>query len=194
MEVKVNYGLQNVYVAKRTVANGVVTYATPVAFPYAKSTDLAPEGETTDVYADNVKIYTIVSNQGYTGTLTFTNIPDWFRKEYLGDIESSEGILVENADAQPNAFALLFQFENDVKATRHIFYNCIATRPNVASATKEQSVTPNDNQLNIIARTDDELVSGKKLVKGKANDETDASVYTEWFTSVQVPVFTTPSA
>ena len=192
--IKINYGLKSVYVAKRTDTGGVITYDTPVAVPYARSTDMSPEGDITKVFADNIQIYTAVSNQGYSGSLVFTNIPAFFKEEYLGDIVSSEGILVEDGDAQPQPFALLFQFENDVKATRHIFYNCIATRPNVASNTKEQSITANDDTLTVEARPDTLVVAGYNLVKGIANQDTDASAYNDWFTTVQVPTFTTPSA
>lgn len=190
---KIEYGLQNVYVAKRTITDGEVTYATPKAIPGAKSTDLAPTGETTPIYADNIEYITLNSNQGYNGNVNFTTIPDWFLKEFMGYIEDANGILVEDADAQPVPFALMFQFENDVKAKRHVFYNCVATRPNVASSTKEASITSNDKALAVTARVDSEIVEGRKFVKANTTPETDSAKYNAWFTNVQIPTIEVPS-
>lgn len=190
---KIEYGLQNVYVAKRTVTDGTVTYGTPKAIPGAKSTDLAPTGETTPIYADNIEYITLNSNQGYNGSINFTVIPDWFLEEFMGYVKDANGMLVEDADAQPVPFALMFQFENDVKAKRHVFYNCVATRPNVASNTKEASITSNDKTLNITARVDSEVVSGRKFVKASTTQTTDEAKYNAWFTTVQIPTIETPS-
>lgn len=190
---KIEYGLQNVYVAKRTVTDGTVTYGTPKAIPGAKSTDLAPTGETTPIYADNIEYITLNSNQGYNGSINFTVIPDWFLEEFMGYVKDANGMLVEDADAQPVPFALMFQFENDVKAKRHVFYNCVATRPNVASSTKEASITSNDKTLNITARVDSEIIEGRKFVKASTLPTTDAAKYNAWFTTVQIPTIETPS-
>lgn len=190
---KIEYGLQNVYVAKRTVTDGTVTYGTPKAIPGAKSTDLAPTGETTPIYADNIEYITLNSNQGYNGSINFTVIPDWFLEEFMGYVKDANGMLVEDADAQPVPFALMFQFENDVKAKRHVFYNCVATRPNVASNTKEASITSNDKTLNITARVDSEVVEGRKFVKASTTQTTDETEYNAWFTTVQIPTIETPS-
>jgi phi13 family phage major tail protein len=187
--MKIEYGLKNVYVAKRTVTEGVVSYDTPVAIPYARSTDLAPTGETTPVYADNIEIETLNSNQGYSGTVNFTAIPDSFLETFLGFEKDENGVLVEDAEAQPVAFALMFQFENDVKAKRHVFYNCVATRPNVASNTKEASISVNDKTLNVTARADSEVVAGRTVVKGSTTADTNSTAYNAWFTAVQVPEF-----
>jgi phi13 family phage major tail protein len=183
MPNKIKYGLKNVYYAKITEGTGgALTYATPVAIPGAVSLSLDAQGDVSKFYADNIVYYQTVSNGGYEGDLEVALIPDSFRTDILNEVQGTNGMIAEYSDRQPSAFALLFQFEGDVNATRHVLYNCIATRPAAAGQTKEESVEPQTSTMTISAapRSTDSLV--------KASCEASATAYANWFTAVQEPV------
>ena len=121
-ENKVKYGLKNVYYAVATIdaSTHAATYSTPVAFPGAVSLSLDPEGELTPFRADNVDYWVGNSNNGYSGDLEMALITDSFRKDVLGYTDDDNGVLVENKDVEAVHFALMFQFEGDQKATKHV--------------------------------------------------------------------------
>lgn len=151
MDNKVKYGLKNVHYSVITVANGVPSYATPVPIPGAVNLSLPPAGEKTEFYADDIAYYQAWANDGYEGTLEIALIPDSFRTDVLGETEDANGALIENANAVPKEFALMFEFNGDVKANRHVLYNCSTSRPNVEGKTKEKRVDPQTETLNITA-------------------------------------------
>lgn len=183
---KIKYGLSQVYYAKATIAtNGTATYGTPVAIPGAVNLTLDAESETTPFYADNIVYYTSVSNNGYSGSLEVALIPDSFMADIFGDVTGANGLTYELADVEPEHFALLFQFENDASSTRHVFYNCVATRPSVSSQTKEASITPVTETMNITANSIYNSAITASIVKGKAAKATTA--YGTWYTAVVQP-------
>lgn len=183
---KIKYGLSQVYYAKATIAtNGTATYGTPVAIPGAVNLTLDAESETEPFYADNIVYYTSVSNNGYSGSLEVALIPDSFMADIFGDVSAANGLTYELADVEPSHFALLFQFENDASSTRHVFYNCVATRPSVSSQTKEASITPVTETMNITANSIYNSAVSASIVKGKAAEATTA--YGTWYTAVVQP-------
>ena len=106
-----------------------------------------PKGELTEFYADDMVYYSADNNQGYDGTLGIANIPEQFAIDVLGEqLDETDGVLNEVANAKRKSFALLFEFDGDVKATRHIMYNCSASRPTIASKTKQLQL--NQIQMN----------------------------------------------
>lgn len=177
---KVKFGLKNVYAAKLTEnAAGAVSFGTPRQINGAVNLSLPPAGETTPFFADDVEYYTSITNNGYDGTLEIALIPDWFAMDILGETEDANDVQIENANTQPERFALLFEFSGDSKHTRHALYNCKATRPNVESATRTNTTEPKTETLNIAAKP---LADGK--VKAKTKDTTPDAVYNGWFDSV----------
>lgn len=187
-ENKIKYGLKNVHYAVATIAaDGTATYGTPVAFPGAVSLSLEPQGENTPFPADNVVYWTGVSNTGYSGDLEMARVIDQFKTDVLGYITSGNGIMVENLNAEAVHFALLFQFEGDQQATRHVMYNCTATRPSAASTTKGESVEPQTETVTITATSvySDALVTD--IVKASTNATTPKAVYDAWFEAVTMP-------
>lgn len=181
MANKIKYGLRQVHYAKVTSVStaGVLTYATPVAIPGAVNLSLSPEGESNPFYADDITYFQSASNNGYSGTLEVALLPDSFKTDILGDIVSTSGIMVEHASVQPAEFALLFEFQGDDKATRHALFRCTCTRPDVASQTKEASITPVTETLNITAmpRMNDYVVKG-------SCPQTASTAYNAWFSAV----------
>lgn len=184
MANKIKYNLKNVHVAKLTVSEqGEFTYDTPKSLPGAVSLSLDAEGESSPFYADGIVYYRSTANNGYSGDLEIALIPDWFRTDILGDELDAKKVLVEKSSAVESAkFALLFEFDGDAKAIRHVLYNCSASRPSIASQTKEDTIEPGTETISITAdpRSDE-------LVKGKTGDETDATTYTNWYQAVYVP-------
>ena len=79
-------------------------------------------------------------------------------------------------------FALLFEFDGDVNAIRHVLYNCTASRPSIESQTKESSIEPGTETL---ALTADPREDG--LVKSRTGDDTSTATYNNWYKNVYVP-------
>lgn len=185
---KIKYGIKNVYYAVATIAaDGSATYGTPVPLKGAVSLSMEPQGDTTPFYADNIVYYTSVSNTGYEGDLELALIPDQFLTDILGMTKNTDGVIYEDAGAEPVHFALLFQFEGDQKASRHVLYNCTATRPTAAGSTKEDSIEPETETISITATTIYVESLDKDIPKAKTTVDTDAEKYSSWFTTVYIP-------
>jgi phi13 family phage major tail protein len=191
MSNKIKYGLKNVYYAVATIAaDGSATYETPVAIPGAVSLSMEPQGENSPFYADNIVYWVGTSNTGYEGDLELALVIDAFKKDILGYQDDTKHVLVEDANANAVHFALLFQFEGDVKATRHVLYNCTATRPGAAGSTKEASVEPETESVTVTATTVYNASYDSDIVKADTTEETDATTYSGWFTQVYIPTKT----
>ena len=181
---KIKYNLKNVHISKLTKAeDGTYTYETPKAIPGAVSISLDAEGDTSPFYADGIVYFRSVSNNGYSGDLEMALIPEWFRTEILKEELDKNGVLVENATvAEMEKFALLFEFDGDVRCIRHVLYNCTASRPSIESETKEDTIEPGTETLSLTA---DPREDG--LVKSRTGDSTSESTYAEWYKSVYIP-------
>ena len=179
---KVKYNLKNVHAAKMTesVVDGVTkyTYAAPQAIR------LDAEGDSSPFYADGIVYFRSVANNGYSGELEIALIPEWFRTDILQEKLDSNGVLVEKSDnAESVKFALLFEFDGDVRAIRHVMYNCTASRPSIESETKEDTIEPGTEKLSLTA---DPREDG--LVKSRTGDTTSAETYQNWYKAVYTPV------
>ena len=187
---KVKYGLSNVYYAVATIDpdTHAATYGTPVAFPGAVSCSFDSQGELTPFRADNVDYWVGNANNGYQGDLEMAIITDSFRKDVLGYIEDSNGVLVEKKNVEAIHFALMFQFEGDAKATRHVLYNCTATRPSAAGQTTAETIEPQTETTQITASSIFNSSLGEEVVKCSTNENTDADTYDGWNSAVYQPV------
>lgn len=184
---KVKYNLKNVHAAKLTesVVDGATkyTYATPQAIPGAVSISLDAEGDSSPFYADGIVYFRSVSNNGYSGDLEIALIPEWFRTDILQEMLDSNGVLVEKSDnAESVKFALMFEFDGDVRAIRHVMYNCTASRPSIESETKEDTIEPGTETLSLTA---DPREDG--LVKSRTGDTTSVETYQNWYKTVYIP-------
>ena len=185
MANKIKYGIQNVYYAKATDdGTGTLTYTTPVAWPGAVSLSLDAQGDMNPFYADNIVYFTSSANNGYQGDFESALIPDAFRTNIMGEVLDAKGFYVEKADQKPAEFALLFQFEGDDKATKHCLYRCVASRPATAGSTKEDSIDPQTETIQITAmpRISDHLVKSRCPYTSSTS-----SSYATWYSAVQEP-------
>ena len=173
---KIKYGIKNCHYAVATIAaDGSATYGTVKPLPGAVNLSLEPQGDTSPFYADNIVYYTSVANNGYEGDLELAKVPEDFLKDVLGYVADKNGVLYEDANAPVVHFALIFQFEGDVHAKRHVMYNCVATRPTVKGATKEKGIEPQTETINITATT----------IYVPATEEAQ---YDAWNTDIYIPV------
>lgn len=174
---KILYGLKNCYYSKKTAS----AYSTPVALPGAVSISVSAEGESSKFYADDRAYAVFASNNGYTGSLELANVPESFYKDILGFATDSDGNIVETNTAQPAECALLFEFQGDVKARRHIFWSVTFARPSIEGNTIEESIEPKTSTLEFTAVP---LASG--VVKSTTAEATDETAYGKWFTDAPV--------
>lgn len=183
MANKIKYGLKNVHYALRTEGEGgEVTYDTPVPIPGAVNLSLSAAGESTDFYADDIDYFSTAVNDGYTGTLEVAILPDSFRKDVLEEETDEKNVLFENSFKLGKTFALLFEFSGDVNATRHVLLNCKATRPNIEGSTKNKTIEPKTDSLNLTVKPNPD-----GYVKGKSMPDTDETTYNDWYTTVHLP-------
>ena len=180
---KVKYNLKNAHYAMLHIAqDGTVSYGTPVAIPGAVSISLDANGEPENFYADGIAYYVINNNMGYDGDLELAMIPESFRVDALNETLDDNNVLIENANTELNSFALLFEFDGDVKHIRHVLYNCSASRPGIEGKTNEESREVQTETLTIKATP---LASG--VVKAKTGNTTNSTVYQNWYQSVYMP-------
>ena len=184
---KVKYGLKNVYyaIAHIDVQTNTATYDAPVRWPGAVNLSQEQQGETTKFRADNIDYWVGNSNNGYSGDFESALIPESFRRDVLAEIEDSNGIMVEDAGAKTVHFALMFQFEGDVHATRHVLYNCTATRPTISGATTEETIEPQTETVTITGVAIHNAALDKDLVKARCPEDNDQ--YATFFDAVYQP-------
>ena len=185
-ENKVVYGLKNVHYSKMTIdQTGKVVYAKPTAVKGAVEISLESKAELVSFEADNEVYYSAPGTSSYEGTLTLAKVPDGFLIDILGEVlDATDGVQTEVDGAKTSNFALLFQFEGDVNGTRHLFYNCSASRPSVASKTGKEIGT---TELAFTASAKPaESANDKSIVKAKTTGSTTTAVYNAWFDAVYV--------
>ena len=189
MSNKIKYGISNVFYAIGTPGtNNTMTYSTPVAFPGAVSLSLEPQGDNVPFYADNVIYWVGNGNTGYQGDFEVARVVDSFKEDVLGMIKDGKNVLVEDMNAPAVHFALLFQFEGDVKATKHIMYNCTCTRASDAGSTKNETIEPQTETLTITATSIYSSALDTEIVKAEANESSDSTTYSNWTSTVYLPI------
>ena len=192
MPNKVKYGLKSVHYAVATIgADNTATYGTPVAWEGAVNLSMDAQGDTTTFRADNIDYWVGQSNNGYQGDFESALIPDSFKKDVLGYIEDGNGVLVEDAGAKTQPFALMFQFEGDVNATRHVLYNVTSGRPSVAGQTTDSTIEPQTETATFTAVAVHNSTLNKDIVKASVTPD-QSTQYNAWFTTVYQPTAPTP--
>ena len=186
---KVHFGLKNVHYAVITYSTaGVPSWGTVKAVPGAVSLTLSKESGSTDFYADDIKYFHLASNNGYSGSLEMADFPATMRQDLWGQTLTATGkLLVEDVTAQPAEFALLFEIDGDQDPDRFCFYRCTADRPDVAGATKADTVEVQTQSCDlsvmpVIDPTTSSPINGKVYYRTTA--DTPSATYTSFYSSV----------
>ena len=130
-ENKVQFNIKNVHYA---VLTGEDTWGTPVAVPGAVNLDLSASGDMEPFYADGIVYYKSSANNGYEGDLEMARFIDQMLQDVWGvELVETDNVMIERADVEPKAFALLFQIDGDADNDLYVLYNCTGTRPNIGA-------------------------------------------------------------
>lgn len=182
---KITYGIKNLHYAEKTNAlDGTPIFGALKPWVGASEISLPPVGEDVDIYADDVRYFKIPVNQGYEGDLSIYQIPEDFRVNHLGESKDANGVFTEKANVVPKDFALVGEFttadEDGIDPKRFALYDCSASRIDLASATKEDTISPTPFSLpiTVIPTLKDEVV--KASILKSANQ----SIFESWFDSV----------
>jgi hypothetical protein len=86
----------------------------------------------------------------------------------------------------------MFEFAGDAKSTRHVLYNCTATRASVSGSTTDEEIEPQTETVTITTGSVyfASFDGGKNLSRARCF-EGDAE-YDDFFDTVYVPVTPTP--
>ena len=179
-ENKVKFALKKCYYAKVTIADdGTETYGTPVRIPGAVSISLSQKGSLQNLRADGIDYYTASSKDGYDGDVEFAKIPDDFKRDILGETEDENKVMIETTDDVDNYFSLLFEFNGDKNAVKHVLYRCKASSPAIEGENPDNNKTPKTEKLSIQAMPRED---GK--IKASTRGTTTESVVNGWYTTV----------
>lgn len=186
---KVTFGLEKVHIAFfDESASEQPAWETPIAIPGAVRWTPTAVGDATNFYADNTLYFSYTANNGYTGELEMANVPDAVLAEMLGWEIDDNGAIVEVSDAIPKHFALMGQVLGDKRNRRFVYYDCVANRPAKERTTKNESITPATDVLNLTISPIE--IDGKMIVKGDLElSDTNQAVYDGFFDSVYIPTF-----
>ena len=197
MGEKIKYGVCNVHCAPATIAStGAATYGTVFDMPGCVSITLDQESEKTVFYADNIEYWIGMNNHGYSGSIEFAVIPDKFKTDILGYLVDNKGVLLEDADAPIQHFALMFEFNTDKNPNRYVFYKVsLAQRPNVASetvdVTSDLTVQTETVRFKAMPQKSEVEIGGIKshLVKAFTGADVDSQAYNDFYSAVYIPSF-----
>lgn len=183
-ENKVKFGLKNVHYAPITQGEaGAITVGTPKWIPGAVNLSLTAQGEAAEFYADDILYYATSANMGYQGDLEIARVPQSFKEDILKEkLDPETGVMFEDASMEPAPFVLLFEFDGDINATRHILYYCTTSRPGVKGATTTKAKDPQTDTMTITAAP-----RADGIVKASTTPSTKPEIYAGWYKSVLEP-------
>ena len=178
---KVKYGIRNVHYA---LIGKDWAYETPKPIPQATSISLKPKSAELTVYGDDTLQTNKSISRGYTGSISFNELPDEFYVDVFGQTVDSKGVLTENVNDNPHEAALLFEFSGDPVSQRHVLYRVSFARPNIESEGMADKISTKEFSIDITVMP----VVGGDLdgkIKGRLYDTTEThDTYTTWFTQV----------
>ncbi len=177
---RVEFNLKNVHYAVLKIAeDGSISWDVPVAVPGAVTLTLDPQGGVEPFYADGVVFYQSVANDGYSGDLEVARIHDQMLQDIWKFEIDANNVIIENANQEPNAFALLYQIDGDANNDYYCLYNCTGTRPGIGGTTNAGKKTPQTKKSTISAVP---LANGR--VMARTTSDTTEAVKNNWFKEV----------
>lgn len=191
---KIQFGLKNVHYAVVTetpdsqTGEITTTYGTVKAWPGAVNLTMEPNSEQNIFYADDRAYYTTNGALNYSGEIESAMIPEDVEVNVLGRTKDANGMVYESDADVTKYIALLFEFNGDQGATRHVLYRVMLGRPSTEGSTSEDSVEVKTQTVSFTASTRPDDGIGK----AKMGPDGDSTVYNNWYESVQLPVTTTP--
>lgn len=189
---KYHYDVKNCHYCKgEKKEDGTIVFGKEVKpLPGLMSIDMGPEGDTSKIRADGIDYIVIVSNNGYSGTANFVKVPEDFKIDCLAEaIDTATGIQYEDADSDPEPFALMGEFKGDKEGIRWIFYNCVASRPKLAGDNKDNQKEPDTEELSVTASPLPVSIGGKDIsvVRGGITKSMNEETYDAWLKQVCIP-------
>lgn len=191
MANKVRYGLRNAKYAVFNSAQG--TYGTLKNLDGAVSLSLSREGgDSSDFYADDGIYFTFAgTNGGYSGDLELARVTDTVRVDLLGEIaDQTTGVQFEVTDTQQIQFALVCEMQGDQNPIGFVFYNCVASRPEMNANTKGESPDVDTDTLNLRIAAQKFTYDGnaKPFVQGHIEKTaSNGELYSAFFQGVVTP-------
>lgn len=177
---KVQFNLKNVHYAVLTIAeDGTVTFANPVAVPGAVTLTLEQQGSVNPFYADGIVYYKSTANNGYAGDFEAAQMPDKMLQDVWKFELNTDKVLTENANVEPESFAMLYQIDGDKNNDFYCLYNCSGTRPGIGGATNTETKTIHTRKSTISAVP---LPDGR--VMARTTSETTEDIKNNWFKQV----------
>lgn len=183
-ENRVQFGFKNVYlvpIASFDSTTGVPTYGTPIRVPGGVSFDKSADtSEASFAADDNPNYFVIKKRSGISGNLTMAHFPAAALQAIWHDTTSANGINLDDADAIPEQFALLYEVEGDENETRWAEYCCTGSYPVAAHNTEGENPSP-DTMATSITGKKVPLADGKQHFSGSCLK--GATAYANWFTA-----------
>lgn len=197
--MKVKFGLKNVHVFPLTestdTTTGVtsMTYAAAIAIPGAVNLSLdVSESSPDPFYADDGIYYLPAgSSSGYTGNLEVALIPDAVRIQLMAFVEDAANVIVELKEATAKLFGMTFEIDSDTKARKFVYYKCQFSRPSLSASTNTDTKTPQTETapITVMPTTKTYTLGGSEraVVSAYTTEETDATAYSTWHTTIHEP-------
>lgn len=184
----VRFGVEKAYYAP---LNDDGTYGTPKPLLGAVSLTMTPSGESNNFYADNELFAVFNTNSGYTGSIELAYLDEEARVDLLGDVVDAVGGTIEDAEAQPNRVALMWQTNSNVANKRVVFYDVTFNRPEENANTTKESTDPDTTTVEYTAAPREVEYNGKTIKTPKysmpSDTELGKTVYDKWFENVPMP-------
>lgn len=139
--------------------DGTYTYGKVVWFESevagGRNVTAEPNGETTEIYADGLQVYSAEENNGYNLTVELLAAIDDIEVAWLGNKKAEDGTIIEIAkpEARPKfAFCVISETTNGLGSTT-VYFNCSVTqRASIVDKTSEGSFDPEFPEYSIAAR------------------------------------------
>lgn len=181
-ENKVQFGFKHVaLVPISSYSSGVPSYGTPIEVPGAVTFDKADDASESKFAADDDPNYFVIKRRnGITGNLTMAHFPKAALEGIWHDTTSANGIHLDDADALPEQFALLYEVDGDETQTRWVEYCCTGSYPVAAHNTAGDNPTP-DTMVTSITGKKVKLADGNMHFSGHC--QPGETAYANWYTA-----------